>query len=83
MLTLVSEASSVSNRGAVMGTFQSSAALARVVSPLAAGALYDAYDWSPFVLCGVLMVVVWGLALTLESSSPVEASAPVAEAAVS
>jgi len=80
MLTLVSEASSVANRGAVMGTFQSSAALARVVSPLVAGALYDAYDWSPFVLCGVLMIAVWGLALTLRRSPPVPASAPMAEA---
>ena len=81
MLTLVSEASSASNRGAVMGTFQSSAALARVVSPVVAGALYDAYFWSPFVLCGVLMVAVWGLALTLRDAAPVSAPASLVETA--
>jgi MFS family permease len=80
MLTLVSEGSSAANRGGVMGTFQASASLARVASPLAAGALYDSWYWSPFVLCGALMVVVWGLALTLRSAPPVSAPVAVVEA---
>lgn len=75
MLTLVSEGSTQRNRGAVMGTFQASGSLSRVVSPLVAGALYDLELWSPFVLAALLMLAVWALALGVKMSP--KAAAPV------
>jgi DHA1 family tetracycline resistance protein-like MFS transporter len=65
MLTLVSEASTPDNRGAVMGVFQSSASLARVASPLVAGLLYDRSIWTPYALGAALMLVVWAIALRI------------------
>ncbi len=57
LMSLVSVAANPSERGAVMGTFQSAASLARVLGPLAAGLLYDWRSASPFVLASVLMLV--------------------------
>jgi MFS family permease len=54
-----------SERGSVMGTFQSSASLARVLGPTAAGALYAFYQGGPFVLAAVLMFVACLLATRL------------------
>ena len=56
MLSLVSVASDDSQRGAVMGTFTSSASLARVIGPIAAGALYDVAIPAPFVLAAGFLV---------------------------
>lgn len=58
LLSLVSRAARPEQRGLVMGSFQSSASLARVFAPLAAGALYDRHIESPFWLAGFLMLVV-------------------------
>ena len=66
MLSLISRASSADNRGLVLGAFQSSASLARMVGPLSAGALYDWREPSPFWLAGLLMVVVLGIVLPLD-----------------
>lgn len=77
MLSLVSSATTEENRGAVMGGFQSSASLARVVSPLVAGALFELRPWSPFVTAGVMMLVVVGIAVGLRIET-VEASEAVA-----
>ena len=68
LLGLVSVAAAPEERGLVMGAFQSSASLARVVGPLAAGALYDAYFASPFLLAGVLMASVFAVAGGLRSA---------------
>jgi MFS family permease len=65
MLGMVSFESTATTRGAVMGTFQASASVARVLGPLAAGALYDQYHPAPFLLAGVSMVVALAIAVTL------------------
>ena len=54
-----------SERGSVMGTFQSSASLARVLGPAAAGALYSLYEGGPFVLAAVLMFIAWLIVIRL------------------
>ncbi|MDA8017473.1 MAG: MFS transporter [Thermoanaerobaculia bacterium] len=66
MLSLVSRASEKEERGLVMGTFQSSASLARVAGPLAAGALYDWRLTAPFLAAAVLMLVVLGFGMALD-----------------
>jgi MFS family permease len=60
LLGLVSFQTTHSTRGAVMGVFQASASAARVVGPLAAGALYDWEHPAPFLLAGLLMVAALG-----------------------
>jgi len=65
ILSLVSMAASPSERGSVLGTFQSSASLARVLGPAAAGALYALYQGGPFVLAAGLMFVAFLLAIRL------------------
>jgi DHA1 family tetracycline resistance protein-like MFS transporter len=58
LMSLTSLAAGEGERGAVMGAFQSSASLARVAGPLAAGALYDFSIAAPFLLAGVLAALV-------------------------
>lgn len=67
LLSLVSRAAEPQERGFVMGAFQSSASAARVFGPLAAGALYDVRLDYPFLLAGVLMVLVFALSVRLEA----------------
>jgi len=57
-MSLISLAGGPETRGAVMGTFQSSASLARVAGPVAAGWLYDLSLPAPFWLAGALLAVV-------------------------
>ena len=52
-------------RGAAMGAFQSSAALARVVGPFIAGALYGLSQAAPFIAAGVVMFTALLLALPI------------------
>jgi MFS family permease len=56
---------SASERGSVMGTFQSSASLARVLGPAAAGALYTFHQAGPFVLAASLLFVAWLIVIRL------------------
>jgi MFS family permease len=72
MLSLVSHASQSNTRGAVMGTFQSSASLARTTGPLVAGFIYDIYIGHPFLLGSVLMLVVLMLAAVLPAPHDVK-----------
>jgi MFS family permease len=74
LLSSTSLAASERERGAVMGAFQSSASLARVVGPLAAGWLYDRTQGAPFWLAAVLLASTAALASTLpvRSSRPAE-----------
>jgi MFS family permease len=65
ILSMVSMTASPSERGSVMGTFQSSASLARVLGPTAAGALYALYQGGPFVLAAGLMFVAWLIVIRL------------------
>jgi len=65
ILSMVSMAASPSERGSVMGTFQSSASLARVLGPTAAGALYAVHRGGPFVVAAGLMLIACVLAIRL------------------
>lgn len=76
MLSMVSSAAGRDERGLVMGTFQSSASLARVAGPFAAGALYDWHLASPFLVAGALMFVVMAFALPLAEPEVREAPIP-------
>lgn len=78
LMSLVSLASAREAHGTTMGAFQSSASLARVLGPLAAGWLYDASHAAPFVLASVLVLAVAAQARAL----PAEGAAPLAEALV-
>jgi DHA1 family tetracycline resistance protein-like MFS transporter len=69
LISLVSLAASADARGSVLGTFQSSASLARVFGPAAAGAVYVMSPAAPFVLAGALMVVALGFAFGLPTSA--------------
>ena len=80
LLGMTSIAAAVSERGAVMGAFQSSASLARVVGPLAAGLLYDAAVPGPFALASALLVATILLARALPARAVAEALAPPAPA---
>ena len=61
LMSMTSVAAAAGARGAVMGTFQASAAIARVVGPLAAGWLYDRELGGPFWLAALLcLAVAWG-----------------------
>ncbi|MCG8462072.1 MAG: MFS transporter [Holophagales bacterium] len=72
LLSLVSSAAGAHERGQVMGTFQSSASLARMAGPLVAGLLYDSRLAYPFWLAGVLMLVVLAIGFGLGSAGSSE-----------
>lgn len=65
LMSLVSKKSPAHMKGAVMGTFQASASLGRVIGPLIAGFLYDAWQPSPFYFAAAMMALVFVLATTL------------------
>ena len=65
MMSLVSKQAHHKTRGAVMGAFQSSASLGRVLGPALAGYLYDYWYPSPFYFAALMMGVVFVLALNL------------------
>ena len=58
LLSLASQAASPEQRGAVLGAFQSSASLARVIGPTLGGVLYGIALAYPFWLASVLLVGV-------------------------
>jgi DHA1 family tetracycline resistance protein-like MFS transporter len=74
ILSLVSMTASPSERGSVMGTFQSSASLARVLGPTAAGSLYALYRGGPFVLAAALMFGAFLLAIRLPNTRKFESN---------
>ncbi|HEX5037087.1 MAG TPA: MFS transporter [bacterium] len=65
LMSLVSKKSPPHMRGAVMGTFQASASLGRVVGPVLAGTLFDVSAPLPFYVAGGLMAVVCVLSLNV------------------
>jgi DHA1 family tetracycline resistance protein-like MFS transporter len=73
LMSLTSLAAAPEARGAVMGTFQSSASLARVAGPVAAGWLYDLSLPAPFWLAGALLV---GVALVARGLPTAAAAKP-------
>ena len=72
LMSLTSMAATSDTRGVVMGTFQSSASLARVVGPVLAGLLYDLAEPGPFYLAAALM----GLAFLLSRRLPERGDEP-------
>jgi MFS family permease len=58
LLSLASQAARPDQRGVVMGAFQSSASLARIVGPTLGGLLYDVSLPAPFWLASVLLLFV-------------------------
>jgi len=56
--SLASQAARPDQRGLVLGTFQSSASLARVVGPALGGVLYDVSRPAPFWLASALLLLV-------------------------
>lgn len=76
LLGMTSIAAAVSERGTVMGAFQSSASLARVVGPLAAGLLYDVAVPGPFALASALLVATIVLARGLPARAGMATLAP-------
>ena len=74
MMSLASSAGDAASRGAVLGTFQSAASLARVVGPAIAGLLYDVRAALAFGLAALLLLIVAFLA----RGFPERGTAPVA-----
>jgi DHA1 family tetracycline resistance protein-like MFS transporter len=76
LMSLVSVAAGPDERGAVMGTFQASASLARVAGPLLAGVLYETSQAGPFVLAGLLVlgVALQARAFPETAAGPLEAA---------
>lgn len=72
LMSLTSMVATSDTRGVVMGTFQSSASLARVVGPVLAGLLYDVAEPGPFYLAAALM----GLAFLLSRRLPERGDEP-------
>ena len=70
LMSLVSMQATPSNRGVVMGAFQSAAAFARIGGPIAAGWLYLSGQPRPFLLAGVLLVAVAMVARALPDRTP-------------
>ena len=77
LMSMVSLAAQAGARGSVMGTFQASASLARVLGPIAAGWLYDRQLAAPFFLAGALLVAVAAQVRGLPSRDPALAAPPI------
>jgi MFS family permease len=79
LMSMVSLAAPAAERGSVMGSFQASASLARMLGPIAAGWLYDRQLAAPFWLAGALLVAVVAQVRGLPSRDPALAAPPIAE----
>lgn len=78
LMSLVSMSGDPSNRGVVMGAFQSSAALARIIGPIIAGLLFDRAMANPFYLAALMFVVSCALSLRLRiDTQPSRAPEPL------
>jgi len=80
LLSMTSIAAAAAERGTVMGAFQSSASLARVIGPVVAGMLYDAAKPAPFWLGAALLAGTAWLAKSLplaRGAEPVREAAPL------
>lgn len=79
LMSMVSLAAPANERGSVMGSFQASASLARVLGPIAAGWLYDRQLAAPFWLAGALLLAVAAQVRGLPSRDPALAAPPIAQ----
>jgi MFS family permease len=75
LMTLISFRTGEDSRGAIMSTFQSAAALARVFGPFAAGLVYDRAIGGPFLVAGLASLLVFALAGALAATKPADGSA--------
>jgi DHA1 family tetracycline resistance protein-like MFS transporter len=75
MMSMVSLAAPERHRGAVMGSFQAAASLARTFGPVIAGLLYSLDQAWPFLLAAGLMGVAIWLGLDLPSTEDAQVSA--------
>jgi DHA1 family tetracycline resistance protein-like MFS transporter len=82
MLSLISSASDADNRGSVLGIFQSSASLARVIGPTVAGILYDRFFGIPFMCAATVMLAVFIVATGLTVKAPHKVTLEEAEMAM-
>ncbi len=82
MLSLVAAAAHARNRGAVMGMYQSSASLGRVIGPSVAGLLYDRFFGIPFWFGAVLLIIGVILTAGLAVKSPHHVTLEEAELAL-
>lgn len=69
LLSIVSKYAPAQLRGGVMGVFQSSASLARVVGPITAGILYDLNLPLPYYFATSLLALVFLLTTTLTQTT--------------
>ena len=67
MTSIISMRTAQDNRGTLMGAFQSSAALARILGPVAAGLLYVYSLSAPFILGGLLFLLAAMITLGLRN----------------
>lgn len=74
LMSLVSMRAEAHNRGRVMGAFQSSASLARVFGPVAAGLLYDFDAPTPFYLASACIAMAAAVALSAAKSAGADRS---------
>ena len=70
LMSLISMQANPTNRGVVMGAFQSAAALGRIGGPIAAGWLYHNAQPGPFLLASTLLVGVAFLARSMPGIDP-------------
>jgi multidrug resistance protein len=70
LMGLISMQANSSNRGVVMGAFQSAAAFGRIGGPIAAGWLYQSGQPRPFLLASVLLLFVAFLAPAMPGREP-------------
>ena len=72
MMSMVSVRAAAGSRGGVMGAYQASASLARVIGPATAGLLYDLSVGWPFYLASVLLLAAFSLGFALPARAAVE-----------
>ncbi len=82
MLSLVSSATKANNRGSIMGLFQSSSSLGRVLGPTIAGVLYDQFFGTPFLCGAAFMLIVLAIVSGLHVRSPHHVTLEEAEIAM-
>lgn len=76
LMSLASFRAAEDQRGIVMGTFQSSASLARVIGPAMAGLLYDHSIGAPFLLAAALMAGATLMAVGIPRPEPGDPGRP-------
>ena len=77
LMSLVSRGGGEETHGSVMGAFQSSASLARVIGPILAGFLYDRNMAYPFWMACGLLALMFLLSFTVDAKDAKQASSEI------